>query len=187
MNVRPGRVDADRTPILLGCVGALVMSMLSCCVLSGLAMLPALSESIPPPPVPDATRPDLTIVVEEYYLNRAVTEALPGGGAGKATLDVQPGNLLVTTAKFDLLLAEVEVVVTVRLTAEDGQVQLTLVSAEAGGEDLLELLGVDADGLTQAISGEIQRQIEAGLGEGARLLGIATDEERIIITARWEP
>jgi hypothetical protein len=36
------------------------------------------------------------------------------------------------------------------------------------------------------MSGTIQEQVEAGLGEGAQILGIGTDEERITITARWK-
>lgn len=185
MNTHPHRATPNRSPILLGCVGAMVMSILSCCALAGLAAAPALSDSVPPPPVPDPTRPDVTIIVAEPYLNRALTDSLPGTVQGKATLDVQPGNRMVVTAVFDLALTELQVVTTLRLTAEAGQVQIVVENIEAGGHDILRLLGTDSDALSQAMSAAIQEQVEAGLGKGAQIMGIVTDEERITITARW--
>jgi hypothetical protein len=127
----------------------------------------------------------MTIVVRETYVNRALTEALPGGGTGEARLDVQPDNRLVVTADFDLLLTKLKVVITIRLTAEAGQVNLTVESLEAGDLDVFGLLGVDPNSLIQSMSGTIQEQIEAGLGEGARVHGIRTDDEHLIITARY--
>jgi hypothetical protein len=49
----------------------------------------------------------------------------------------------------------------------------------------MELTGMDASALTDALSEPMQRQIEAGLGPGAQIMGISTDDEHIIITARW--
>ena len=187
MNISLDRTSPMRTPILLGCVGAVVMGLLSCCVLGGLAAAPALTGSVPPPPAPDPTQQDLTIIVAEEFLNRMLTDSLPGGGSGKATMDVQPNNRLVVTAKFDLLLTELQVVTVVLLTAEAGQLQIAVESLEAGGEDLLGLLGVDGSELTGAMSGVIQEQIVAGLGEGAQILELTTNEEQIIIMARWAP
>lgn len=185
MNIRPSRASPDRTPILLGCVGALVLSLFSCCALSGLAVVPALTDSVPSPPASDPTRHDIAIVVGEAFLNRALTEALPGGGSGDATMDVQPDNRLVVTAGFDLFGTNLQVVITIRLTAEAGRVQLSVESVEAGEQDVLSLLGVDPGTLTGDVGKAIQEQIEAGLGEGAQIHGIVTDDERIVIMARW--
>jgi len=154
-------------------------------MVGGLATTPALNASVPPPPASDPTRQDITIVVEESYLNRALTQALPGNGSGEAMLDVQPDNRLVVNAEFDLLMTKLKVVITLRLTAEAGQIKLTLESLEAGGQDVLELLGMDPNTLTETVSEAIQQQIEAGLGEGTQLLDIVTDEEHITIMARW--
>jgi hypothetical protein len=161
------------------------MSVLSCCVLLGLAVSPAVGDSLPPPPVSDPGREDITIIVKEAYLNRAVTESLPGSVPGEAALDIRPPDLLVATTTFDLLLQELEVTVTLRMGAEGGKLRLAVESVEAGGEDILDLLGVDREALGQAISRTIQGQVEAGLGEGAQILGVTMDEQNIIITARW--
>jgi hypothetical protein len=161
------------------------MSVLSCCVLVGLALSPALGGSLPAPPVSDPGQEDITIIVKEAYLNRALTEALPGSVSGEATLDIRPSDLLVVTTTFDLLLQELEVTVTLRMGVEAGELQLTLESVEAGGQDILDILGVDREALGQAMSRAIQGQVEAGLGEGAQILSVTMDEEHIIITARW--
>ena len=175
----------QRGPLLLGCVGALLASIISCCALTGLAMAPALGGSVPPPPAPDPARPDITILANEQFMNRMVTDALPEAIPAEAELDVQPGNRLVVRAKVDLLLTEVDVEMSILLAVQDGRVQFTVERFEAGGQDLVELLGVDADELTQTMGEAMQKQIEAGLGPGAQLMSITTDDENLIITARW--
>ncbi|MGD9029700.1 MAG: hypothetical protein PVG25_07780 [Anaerolineae bacterium] len=159
--------------------------MLSCCALLALAVIPALTDSLPQPPIPDHGQQDITIIVEEAYLNRLLTEVVPGSVPGEATLDVQPDDLLVINTAFDVLLQQLEVIITLRMGVEEGELQLSLESIEAGGQDILDLLGVDREALGQAIGNAIQGQVEAGLGEGARILGVRMDEEHIIITAKW--
>lgn len=176
---------SDRSPVLLGCLGAAIMSVLSCCALVTLAVSPAFGDSLPPPPVPDPQQQDITIIVKEAYLNRTLTEALPGTVPGQATLDVQPDDRLIITTSFDVLLQELEVIVALRMGVEAGELNLALESVEAGGQDILGLLGVDREALGQKMSQAIQGQVEAGLGPGARILGVRMDEEHIIITARW--
>lgn len=187
MSARTHRAPPDNTPILLGCIGAMVMSILSSCALTGLAVAPALSDSIPTPPASDPTRPDVTAIVAESYLNRVLTSSLPTTVPGTVTLDVQPNNRLVATTVFDLALTELRVVVAIRLTARNGHIQITVESIRAGGYDITSLLGVDGSALGRSMSGAIQGQVQAGLGEGAQILGIATDEEHITITVRWPP
>jgi hypothetical protein len=161
------------------------MSVLSGCALVGLAVSPALGGSLPPPPVADPAQEDITIIVKEAYLNRALTEALPSSVSGEADLDVRPHDLLVINATFDLLLQELDVTVTLRVGVEAGKLHMALESVEAGGQDILDLLGADREALGQAMSRAIQGQVEAGLGEGAQILDVMMDEEHIIITARW--
>jgi hypothetical protein len=188
MDAHPYRTTADRSPILLGCLGAVLMSALSCLALAALAVAPALTDVVPPPPAPDPARPDITVVVAESYLNRAATDALPTTVPGEAALDVQPGNRLVVTAAFDLELVELQVVIALRLAVEAGMLQVTVESIETAGYDiidLVDLIGADSSALSAKLSAAIQEQIEAGLGAGAQLLGITTDDEHISITARW--
>jgi hypothetical protein len=164
------------------------MSALSCLALAALAVAPALTDVVPPPPAPDPARPDITVVVAESYLNRAATDALPTTVPGQAALDVQPGNRLVVTVAFDLELVELQVVIALRLAVEAGMLQVTVESIEAAGYDiidLVDLVGVDDSALSAKLSATIQGQIEAGLGASAQLLGITTDDEHISITARW--
>ena len=181
----PRGVASERRPIVLGCVGALVMSMVSCCALAGLATSPAFGEAVPSPPSADRLLPDVTMLIREQFMNRALIEALPEAVPVKGELDVQPGNRLVFSGEFTLLIAKVPVVMTLFLTFEGGQLRIAVESIEAAGYDLTELTGMDASSLTDSLSGPLQKQIEAGLGPGAEIMGISTDDEQIIITARW--
>ena len=187
MSSRGYRAPADRAPILLGCVGALVMSIISCCVLTGIGFAPALTASVPPSPTDDPSQRDITIHVRESFLNRAISESIPTTIPGEAEMDVQPNNRLVVTARFDLMLVKLEIVTTIILSAENGQIRIRVESVEAGGADVLGLLGVNPDEITDTMSDAIQEQLESGLGEGSQLLGIVTDEDRITIVARWAP
>jgi hypothetical protein len=179
------RRKPDPLPILSGCLGALVMSLVSGFLLLLLAFGPALGGTVPAPPPDDPAQPHVTVIVGEPYINRVMAESLPGGDSTEARLDIQPDNRMVFTADVNLLLVEVNVVVTLRLTADAGQLRLELVSVEAGGSDLMELIDMDASALTDAISDAIQDQVEAGLGEGAQIMDIRTDDQHLVIVARW--
>ena len=185
MSARGYSATPDRVPILLGCAGALLMSVISCCLLTGLGFAPALSASVPPSPTDDPSQRDVTIHVRESFLNRAISEAFPTAIPGEAEMDVQPNNRLVITARFDLMLVKLEIVTTVILSSENGEIRIRVESVEAGGANILELLDVDLDELTDSTSGVIQKELESGLGEGSVLLGITTDDSRITIVARW--
>jgi hypothetical protein len=168
-------------------VAFLLMGSLSCCGVFAIAMAPALSISVPAPPEAAPQRADITIYVGESYLNEAVSAALPGTTAGETDLDIQPGNQIVTTADFDLLITTLQVLVTARIGIEDGEVAVWVESIEAGGSDILDLLGVTGIEVGESITGSIAERIEEELGAGAQLLEITTSEEEVILTARWEP
>jgi len=176
---------ASLAPVWMGCLGAAIVGIVSSCGLLALILAPALGGSLPGPAAPDPAAPDITIVVQEAYLDRMLTSALPASMGESADLDVRSDNRLVLTANIDLLLAKLDVVITLTMFAEDGQLQLGIESIEAAGGDLMELFDINEDSLSDMMGESIQEQIEAGLGEGATIIGVRMDEERIIITARW--
>jgi hypothetical protein len=151
-----------------------------------LAVAPAFTQDVSPLPEADPSQPDITILVQEAYISDMVGEALPEGVDGEAVLDIRPGNEIVTTVDFTLLIVRLTVVVNAGIAVEDGQVAVWVESVEAGGRDVLDLVGVDQITLGENITGEIQEGLEEELGEGARLLTIVTDETHVILTARWE-
>lgn len=169
---------------LMALIAALLIAPLALCAVVGLTIAPALGQSVPPGPEVDPTQPDITIRVKENYLNSALTEVLPK--AGTATLDVRPGNQLVITSEFDLFLINLRVIVTAGVSVEEGRIQIWVDSIETGGENIFDLLGVDNVTLGEDLTDTVQEQLEAELGEGAQLLQITTDEEHIILTARWQ-
>ena len=179
------RMPRARRPIILGCVGALIMGLVSCCALGAVAVGPAFGGSVPPPPEADPTRPDITLMIRERFMNRALVEALPENLPVEGEMDVQPGNRLVFDGEITILVAKVPVVMTLRLGFEGGGLRIEIESIEAAGYDLMELTGTDANSLTDQLSGPLQDQIEAGLGPGAQIMGITTDDEQLIITGRW--
>jgi hypothetical protein len=180
-----GTIERQRRPIAFGCAGAIVMSLASCLLLALVAIAPAFGISVPAPPVADATRPDITMMMRETFLNRALIEAMPENVPVKGKMDVQPGNRLVFDGEIAVLVAKVPVVMTLGLGFEQGRLHVTLESLEAAGYDVTELTGLDASALTDQISRELQAQIEAGLGPGSQIMGIATDDRQLIITGRW--
>jgi hypothetical protein len=114
-----------------------------------------------------------------------LTGALPASMRDSADLDVRSDNRIVITASIDLLLTELDVTIILSMFAESGELEVGIDSIEAGGENLMDLFDVDEESLSNMMGQAMQDQIEAGLGEGARILGVRTDEERIVITARW--
>jgi hypothetical protein len=179
------RITPERRSIVLGCIGALIMGLVSCCAFSAIATGPAFGGSVPAPPEADPSRTDITMLIYEQFMNRALLEALPENIPVKGEMDVQPGNRLVFDGEFTLLLVKVPTVITLYIGFEGDELQIRLESMEAAGYDLTELTGMDASALTGAMSGPLQDQIEAGLGPGAQILGITTDDSSLIITARW--
>jgi len=115
-----------------------------------------------------------------------VSAAMPAAIGGNPRLDVQPDNQIVVTVDFSLVLVRFEVGTYTRLTVEDGRVKVSIERIEAGGRNLLDLIGMDQIALGDEITGLIQQTLENELGPGSRLLAIATDEDRVILTARWE-
>jgi len=171
---------------LLGVATALLTAGFFCCVVVGLAAAPAFSGVVPSQPEVDPTAEDITIRVAEAYISTMLGGALPPSVDGEAALDVQPGNTLVTTIDFQLLIVRLQVLVNATISVEDGRIRVEVDNIETGGQNLLELVGVEQFALGDAITDAIQQGLEEELGEGARLLTITTDDEYVILTARWE-
>lgn len=157
---------------------------LACCVLSGLALLPALSETPPETSAGDPAGHDITIMVKESYLNKNLTALLPENGLRGATLDVQPGNRLVTTANFQIFVVSLDLRLTARIAVVAGEIEIAVEDIETGGLSILELLGMDNVTLGKNFTQALREQLENELGEGSQLLDITTDEEHIILKAR---
>lgn len=170
-----------------GCAAALIMSIVSFGLLAAVSVGPAFGDIVPSPPEADPTRPDITMVMHERFMNRVLVEALPESIPVVGEMDVQPGNRLVFEGEITVLIAKVPVVMTLGLGEERGEIRLAVESFEAAGYDLVELTGMDASAFTDQISGPMQGQIEAGLGPGAQIMSVATDDEQLIIEARWGP
>ena len=180
------RRATGRPAWLVAAVTAVVSGACFFCIVAALAVGPAFGGSVPSLAPEDLTRPDLTILVEEAYISDMVSAALPDAIDGDAMLDVQPGNLIVTTIDFQLLIVRLQVVVNSRIAVEGGRIGVGVESIETGGRNLLDLIGMDQLVLGEDITGAIQDVLEDELGEGVRLLAVSTDETRVILTARWE-
>lgn len=146
-------------------------------------MAPALDVSVPTPPPLDPNAPNVTVSVVETYLNDALTRALPQGVPGEAELDVKPDGLLVIHAHFPLLLLDLHVTLSTRISLVGEQIQIRVESIETGGEELLDLIGVDEITLGENLSAALKRRLEAELGEASRILEIRTDEQHITLSA----
>jgi hypothetical protein len=169
---------------------AIVVALLSgacfLCAVIGFAAAPAFGGEVQSVPVVDPNRPDITILVEEAYISDMVKTSLPASIGGAMQLDVQPGNQIVATMEFSLILIRLQVTIHSRIAVEAGQMRVGVERIETGGQNLLELIGIDQITLGDEITGAIQKVLEDELGPGSRLLAIATDENRVTLTARWE-
>lgn len=178
------RTERGATRRLLALVAAGLAFCMACCGIFGLALLPALSEAAPAALAGGPTGHDLTIMVRESYLNKSVAAILPDKGLQGATLDVQPGNRIVTTANFDVLFISLELKIVARIAVVDGEIQVSIEEIQTGGRNLLEFLGMDNVTVGENFTRMLREQLENELGEGAQLLDITTDEEHIILKAR---
>ncbi|NLE99468.1 MAG: hypothetical protein GX601_00670 [Anaerolineales bacterium] len=183
----PYRRGLSSSLVLPGCISAIVMAVISCCLLGGLAVLPAFVTQIPEPLAADPAQPDLAVVVQESFLKRVIAEVLPESLAEAAELDVQADNRFVITSRMDLLLVDLDVQITLLFGVEAGQIKFSLESLETGGYDLAELLNINIDALTEMISQAAQDQIAAGLGAKAYFLSVTTTDDAVVLRARWEP
>lgn len=178
------RTERSTVGWLLALTALGLMFCLSCCGVLILGLLPALNDTPPTAISGDPAGHDITILVREAYLNENLVAILPEKGLQNASLDVQPNNLLVTTAKFDLVFVSLELKIVARLSVVDGEIEVSIEDIVAGGSDLMQFLNMDEVTLGKNFTRALREQLENELGEGSRLLDITTDEEHIILRAR---
>ncbi|MBN1260994.1 MAG: zinc-ribbon domain-containing protein [Anaerolineae bacterium] len=175
---------APRARWLLAALALVMMSCLAFCGVLGFAAAPSLDKTVPTSYEDDPSFPDLTIVVNEAFANEEITNALPDVGVKEAVLDSRPGNLLVTTAKFELLIIELNVEIYARIGVVDGEIQVNVDRIEAGGLDVFDLIGINDVTLGESVTGTLKDELEAELGEGSELIEITTDEDHIILKVK---
>lgn len=178
------RMERSTVGWLLALTALGLMFCLSCCGVLALGLLPALNDTPPTAISGDPAGHDITILVREAYLNENLVAILPEKGLQNASLDVQPNNLLVTTARFDLVFVSLELKIMARLSVVDGEIEVSIEDIVAGGSDLMQFLNMDEVTLGKNFTRALREQLENELGEGSRLLDITTDEEHIILRAR---
>lgn len=178
------RTERGAVKWLLALVALGLMFCLSCCGVLALGLLPSLSDTPPVAIAGDPTGHDITILVRESYLNENLKAFLPEKGLQDASLDIQPNNLLVTTADFNLVFVSLELKIVARLSVVDGEIQVSIEEIAAGGRDLMQFLDMDEVTLGENFTRALREQLENELGEGSQLLDISTDEEHIILRAR---
>jgi len=161
-----------------------LMACLSCCGVLAVGVLPALGETPPAALVRDLAGPDIAILVRESYLNRNLTAILPDKGLKEASLDVQPGNLIVTTARFDVLFVTLELKIVARISVVNGEIVIEVQEISTGGRNLMDFLGLSEVTVGENFTGALRQQLENELGAGSQLLDISTDEDHIILKAR---
>lgn len=170
-------------PYLAAAIIGILTSVLTFCLVMGLVIASASDAVVPAVPAIDPNSANLTVRVAEEYLNDAVTQALPDGVPGKATVDVQPDQRLVVHATFPLLLLELKVNVRMHIAVVANQIRITVESVETGGHEILDLIGVDKLTLGENLSAALTTRLEEELGEASRVLDITTDDQYIILIA----
>ncbi len=175
---------------LTGCVGAIVGTMLSACGLGLLGLFAAFGSAKPLSlPPPDPAQPEMIITVQEAFFGQMLAQALPFGQASKLSLDVQPGNRLVFAGRIKTVIfgqaIESDISAVITLNARDGKLVIEIQDVNVSGFGL----GGIGDSLLQdvssRISGMIDDQVKAGLGEGAYIMSVTTDDHQLILQARW--
>lgn len=161
-----------------------LMACLSCCGVLAVGVWPSLGETPPAALVGDPAGPDIAILVRESYLKRNLTAILPDKGLKEASLDVQPGNLIVTTARFDALFVTLELKIVAHISVVNGEIVIEVQEISTGGQNLMDFLGLSEVTVGENFTGALREQLENELGADSQLLDISTDEDHIILKAR---
>ncbi len=174
-----------------GCLGA----ALGLAVAAGLAVFIALwTAYVGPltPPVSDPSRADITITVQEAYLNQVLAQSLPPLPSGLATdvrLDLQPGGRVAFTSRLQSTLLGQnfggDTSGVVLLQVRDGQLAISFGEVTVLGFSLPAIGQTLANELAGRMNQVINDQIRSGLGQNAYLMSLTTDDRQMVIRARW--
>jgi len=158
----------------------------SVCGLAALIALAATGGSLP--------AEDLSITIQEAYLQQALAQnlpALPSGLASDITLDLQPGNVLLFSGKLGSTLPGIslkgDVSGVVRLDVRDGKLVVSFSDLKVLGFTLPAIGNTLANELTAGLNQQIDEQLAAGLGPDASVVGLSTDDRQMLLRVRWLP
>jgi len=173
--------------LALGCLGAVVGSLLGVVLLAVGAVLAMGSAPGEPFAQPATANADIRVIVQESYFNAMVAKAVPQSWQGNLEMDLQPGNRIaiggrVTASIFGQDI-EGDVSGTVGIAAQDGLIVLTLEDVEAFGFSLASLGQTFTADLWQDVSEIVNQQVRNGLGEGAQVLAVTTDDTTLTLEA----
>jgi hypothetical protein len=141
----------------------------------------------------DPTASDITITVQEAYLQQMAGQSLPALPSGLATevqLDLQPDNRLVFKSRLQSTLLGRnlggDVSGTVILEAKDGQLAISFRDLSLFGFSLPAVGQTLVNEFAARLSQVINDQVRAGLGQNAYIMSLTTDDRQMVIRARWE-
>lgn len=175
----------------LGCAGGLLLGVFGGGFLLILvALVWAMSASVPSPSPADSSQTDLRLTLHETFLNRVVQDTT----GGMARLDIMPENRLVVTSDVDVsslgLSVPIQVIGIFELQLAGQSLDLHLVDMEISGLNLpVDLSGVfdsDVAAVNQDLNMALQ-ELSAGLGTPIVLTGLSSDETSLLIEAREAP
>ncbi len=174
----------------LGCAGALLGMLLATCGLSMLIVWMAMGTSSLPPPTSDPSQPDIVITVQEAYFTQLLAQSMPAGWVEDLRFDMQPGNRLVLSGRIKTTFfgqtLEGDLSATVLLDARDGNLVIEIKDVNVSGFALSGIGATFIHDLSERISQIINEQIKAGLGPGAFIMSVVTDDQQLVIRARWQ-
>lgn len=179
----------DRTPVLLGGAGCGCGMLLAAVALLALAVMTAGSGDWAAVK-PDAARPDITITMQDEFLQQMMARLLPAQTARDVTIQIQPGGVILALGQVRLSLlgqqTSAPFSLAMRLFAQDGRLRVDVTEVQMGNDPTLSsaaraMLGGLGDQASQAINA----QVVAGLGRDAYIMDVATDGSRLVIRARW--
>ncbi len=175
-----------------GCLGVLLGLVLAVAALIFAILWTGYVGSLSPSKA-DTTAADITITVQEAYLQQMAGQSLPALPSGLATevqLDLQPGNRLIFKSRLNSTLLGQnlggDVSGTVLLEARDGQLAISFRDLSLFGFSLPAVGQTLVNEFAARLSQVINDQVRAGLGQNAYIMSLTTDDRQMTIRARWE-
>lgn len=173
-----GRTRPGWEPVLVGLLGGVLGILFSCCLgIAALSLMDTSPEVTPAPSPP--VQYDIEAIVEERYINRALTEGAAGSQipdyVATGHVNVRPDGLMDFAVKLAVgpLRPVVRGTAALRVT-KGGELEVTLKELEVGR---LSLVALVPDRLLATMNDEVNRQlVERTTDMGVRLVGIASDE-----------
>lgn len=184
--------SGERLPARGGCLGA-VLGLLAAAgvlLLAGLwtayvGPLSSLGEA-------DPSKADITITVQEAFLDRVVARSLPDLPSGLATevaLDLRPGARIAFRVRLSSKLLNQnlagDATGTVYLDVVDGQLALRVSDLKVLGFSLPAIGQTLLDEFSSRLNRTINDQIRAAMGRNTVILDLTTDETQMVLRARW--